>query len=104
MYRDTSQPSSDVEANAAEMLDRLPKRVGALLLTSGMVTSMLPPPPGPFDMMLLLSGGLILWPRGFQSVKTWAEGRFPAAHRASMGFLVRFLLDLERRYPDSTTG
>jgi len=63
---------------------------------------MLPPPPGPFDVSLMLVGGVTLWPRGLQTVEAWARRRFPGAHGAAMNFLERYLDDLERRYPGST--
>lgn len=87
---------------AASKNERIPRQVGFLLLAAGMITGMLPPPPGPFDLSLMLAGGVALWPRGFRAVECWTEGRFPQAHRAGVGFLERFLDDLERRYPGST--
>ena len=59
------------------------------------------PPPGPFDLTIIASGGLILWPRGLRAIDGWAQRLFPGAHRAAMGFLDRFLDDLERRDPES---
>ena len=93
------------EAQAEDVLrkiERLPMGVGVLLMATGLTTGMLPPPPGPFDMTLILSGCLVLWPRGLRALARWAEKRSPTAHCASMGFLDRFLADLERRYPNST--
>ena len=75
--------------------------IGALLMAAGATTGMLPPPPGPFDLTIIASGGLILWPCGFRAVDGWTKRRFPGPHRAAMGFLGRFLDDLERRYPES---
>jgi hypothetical protein len=82
--------------------EHLPKEVGVLLLATGMVTGMLPPPPGPFDLSIMLAGGIALWPRGFRTLEGWTRRRFPNAHQASMSFLERYLDDLERRYPGST--
>jgi hypothetical protein len=67
-----------------------------------MITGMLPPPPGPFDLSLMLAGGVALWPRGLRTLEGRTQRRFPQAHRASMSFLNRFLDDLEHRYPGST--
>jgi hypothetical protein len=83
-------------------LDHLPTEVGLLLLLAGVAMSMTPPPPGPFDLSIMLSGGLVLWPRGFRAIDSWSRKRFPTAHRAGMQFLDRYLDDLERRYPGST--
>jgi len=94
------RPSETSET--ARRIERLPTEVGVLLLTAGIVTGMLPPPPGPFDLTIIVSGGVVLWPRGFRAIEGWARKRFPKAHRAGMQFLDRCLDDLERRYPDST--
>ncbi|HKI20539.1 MAG TPA: hypothetical protein VKA15_21805 [Isosphaeraceae bacterium] len=116
MGRTSSQPSinramdtgghsvhgSSGDPSAPLRLEQIPKAVGVLLLAAGMVTGMLPPPPGPFDISLMLAGGVTLWPRGLQTVEGWSRRRFPKAHRAGMSFLERFLDDLERRYPGST--
>ncbi len=89
-------------SETARRIERLPTEVGVLLLTAGIINGMLPPPPGPFDLTIIVSGGVVLWPRGFRAIEGWARKRFPKAHRAGMQFLVRYLDDLERRYPDST--
>ena len=44
-------------------IERLPTEVGVLLLSAGVTMGLTPPPPGPFDLSIMLSGGLILWPR-----------------------------------------
>jgi hypothetical protein len=69
-----------------------------------MITSMLPPPPGPFDLSLMLTGGIALWPRGFRALEGWMRRNCPQAHRAGVGFLERFLEDLEHRFPGSTSS
>lgn len=91
-------PAEDV----LRKIEQLPMEVGVLLMATGLTTGMLPPPTGPFDMMIILSGGLVLWPRGLRALAGWAEKRSPTAHRAGLSFLDRFLADLERRYPHST--
>ena len=89
-------------SETARRIERLPTEVGVLLLTAGIMTGMLPPPPGPFDLTIIVSGGVVLWPRGFRAIEGWAGKHFPKAHLAGMRFLDRYLDDLERRYPDST--
>jgi len=89
-------------SETARRIERLPTEVGVLLLTAGIMTGMLPPPPGPFDLTITISGGVVLWPRGFRAIEGWAGKHFPKAHLAGMRFLDRYLDDLERRYPDST--
>jgi hypothetical protein len=49
----------------------------------------------------MLSGCLIIWPRGFRAIDGWARHRFPSAHQAGTSFLARYLADLDRRYPGS---
>ena len=78
---------------------KLPKEVGVLLMTAGAITGMLPPPPGPFDLSLMLSGGLVLWPHGLRGVERWTREHWPCAHRTSTRFLNRYCDDLNRRYP-----
>jgi hypothetical protein len=99
------RPSNEPTEQTAEPInptDRLPVEFGLMLMTAGMITGMLPPPPGPFDLSLIVAGGLALWPRGFQGVERWLEQRLPRAHRSGAMFLHRFLHDLEKRYPGST--
>jgi hypothetical protein len=113
----TTRPTTDTsaaegpirrEANPvaaiSRRIDRLPVEVGVLLMAAGVTTGMLPPPPGPFDLTIVASGGLVLWPRGFRVIDSWTQRRFPTAHRAAMSFLSRFLDDLERRFPEPAEG
>jgi hypothetical protein len=110
--RSSLDPAPDTNGRAAEdpapaprtltRIEQMPREIGVLLLATGMVTGMLPPPPGPFDLSLILAGGVALWPRGFRTLRGWTQRRFPRAHHAGMSFLNRFLEDLERRYPGAT--
>jgi hypothetical protein len=95
-------PSED--PSAPTRFEEMPREIGVLLLATGMITGMLPPPPGPFDLSLMAAGGVALWPRGFRAVEGIMRGYFPRAHRAGMVFLERYLDDLERRYPGSTNA
>jgi hypothetical protein len=87
------------DARASERIENLPKGVGAVLLVTGMVTGMLPPPPGPFDISLMLVGGTALWPGGFGTLEGWVQRRFPSVHRSGTKLLRRLVDDMERRYP-----
>ena len=49
--------------------------------------------------ILSIAGGLMLWPRGFRSVDTWLARRWPWLHRQGSEQLIRYLDDMERRYP-----
>jgi hypothetical protein len=94
----------NTESPISRRIERLPAEVGVLLLAAGVTTGMLPPPPGPFDLTIIASGGLVLWPRAFRAIDGWTRKRFPRAHGAAMCFLGRYLDDLERRYPESLGG
>jgi hypothetical protein len=84
----------------AEELDRrladLPREVGVLLVTIGVMGVVLP---GLVGTPALLAGGLMLWPRGFRSVDRWLARKCPGLHRHGAAQLVRYLDDMERRYP-----
>ena len=79
-------------------LEDLPKELGVLLASVGVLGFVLP---GVAGTPALIAGGLVLWPRTFGKVEGWFSRRFPAAHRKSMQQVGRFLDDLERRYPHS---
>jgi hypothetical protein len=76
----------------------LPKELGVMLVSAGLVGVVLPGPGAP----ALVAGGLILWPKGFGKFERWLQKRFPEAHRKGISHINRFLSDLERRYPGST--
>jgi hypothetical protein len=89
--------SGEAEAPAS-LAGSLPKELGVMLVSAGVIGFVLPGPGAP----ALVAGGLILWPKGFGKVERWFQKRFPQAHRQGMGHIHRFLSDLERRYPGST--
>jgi hypothetical protein len=77
-------------------LEQLPKDVGWLLVTAGVVGLAVPGMPGtPF----LLAGGLILAPGGSNLLAHWRGRQPPKFVESAMRQLGRFLDDLERRYP-----
>jgi hypothetical protein len=78
-------------------IKELPKEVGVMLITAGIVGLILPGPGTP----ALIAGGLALWPKAFDKLESWLERHHPGVHRESMKQVDRFLNDLERRYPYS---
>jgi hypothetical protein len=88
----------EAEAAYTQRIEDLPKEVGVMLMTVGVLGLALP---GVVGGPALLAGGLVLWPKAFGRVETWFEKRFPTAHRKSMQQINRYLDDLEKRFPDS---
>jgi hypothetical protein len=76
----------------------LPKELGVMLVSAGVIGVVLPGPGTP----ALVAGGLILWPEAFGKVERWFQKRYPVTHREGVRHINRFLTDLERRYPGST--
>lgn len=77
-----------------------PRELGVMLVSAGIIGVILPGPGVP----ALVAGGLILWPEAFGKADRWMSRRFPDVRRKGMGYLNRFLSDLERRYPGSAGG
>ncbi len=92
-------PESTVEDDPdVRRLEELPREIGVLLASVGVLGFVLP---GIAGTPALIAGGLVLWPKTFSKVEGWFSNRFPVAHRASMRQVGRFLDDLDRRYPGS---
>lgn len=110
-FQTTGRPPSPAEAEVAAVqpqpeeiearLAALPKEVGVLLVTIGTMGVVLP---GIVGTPALLAGGLMLWPRGFRAVNGWLQRKCPKIHGHGAAQLIRYLDDLERRYPTSTPG
>jgi hypothetical protein len=90
--------SPEEEAELARIKD-LPKEVGVMLLTVGVLGFVLP---GVVGTPVAIAGGLVLWPKAFGKVENWFERRFPKMHKQSLYQINRYLNDLENRYPDAT--
>ena len=75
----------------------LPKEIGVMLLTAGVVGFILPGPGAP----AIIAGGLVLWPEAFGRLESWLERFHPQVHREGVRQINRFLDDLEKRYPRS---
>ena len=78
----------------------LPREVGVMLITAGIVGFVLPGPGTP----AIIAGGLALWPDAFGKLTSWLERTHPQVHRQGMQQIGRFLNDLEKRYPYSASG
>jgi len=89
-----------IEREMEERLGRMPREIGALLLTIGVVGVVLP---GIVGTPALLAGGLVLWPRGFRGINGWLRRRCPKIHAKGMEQLLRYLDDMERRYPSRSS-
>jgi hypothetical protein len=76
-------------------LHALPKEVGVMLLSAGVIGFVMPGPGAP----AIIAGGLVLWPQGFGRVEAWVQRTFPDVHRTGMTQVRRYLRDLDRRYP-----
>ncbi len=87
------KPSFD-ELN--ERLLHMPRDVGWLMVSIGAMGVALP---GIVGTPALLAGGLMLWPQGFRAVNNWVRRRFPKTHEHGVEQLIRYLDDMERRYP-----
>jgi hypothetical protein len=94
--RDSDVGAEGVEVEMEQRLGRMPREIGVLLLTIGVVGVVLP---GIVGTPALLAGGLMLWPRGFRGINGWLRRRCPKAHAKGMEQLLRYLDDMQRRYP-----
>jgi hypothetical protein len=83
---------------ATRRLEELPRELGVLLASVGVLGFILP---GVAGTPALIAGGLVLWPKTFGKVEGWLSRRFPATHRTGMQQVGRFLDDLDRRFPRS---
>jgi len=77
----------------------LPREVGVMLMTVGVLGLVLP---GVVGTPAAIAGGLVLWPKAFGRVENWFERRFPKIHKQSLYQINRYLNDLESRYPNAT--
>jgi hypothetical protein len=96
LHQDQPNPEP---ADVNKIMD-LPKELGVMLITAGIVGFILPGPGTP----AIVAGGLVLWPKAFGKLESWLERAHPKLHREGMQQINRFLTDLQKRYPDSTNG
>ena len=96
--RDASDESQTcLEQAELNKIKDLPKEVGVMLITAGIVGFVLPGPGTP----AIIAGGLVLWPEAFGKLESWIERTYPNVHRQGMKQINRFLNDLDKRYPYS---
>lgn len=95
----STQDQFDSEPAELNRIRDLPKEVGVMLITAGVVGFILPGPGTP----AIIAGGLVLWPGAFGKLETWLERSHPRVHRKGMQQINRFLSDLQKRYPYSTS-
>ncbi len=93
----TLEPT-DPQLPQGDKIKHVPKEVGVMLITAGIVGVILPGPGVP----AVIAGGLALWPQAFGKLESWLVRRNPGLHRKSVKQINRFLDDLEKRYPNST--
>ncbi len=95
-----SGPSKDGESCSVESpagrIDAMPKDVGWLLVTAGIVGEIAP---GVIGTPFWIAGTMILWPRLGRRVESWLEAHAPTVFRGGARQVGRFLHDLDRRYP-----
>jgi hypothetical protein len=79
----------------------LPKEVGAMLVSVGVLGVVLP---GIMGTPAIIAGGLVLWPGTFGKLESWFQRRYPEMHKQGMRQVSRYLDDLERRYSGLKKG
>jgi hypothetical protein len=82
---------------AVHRIKGLPKEVGVMLVSVGVLGVVLP---GVVGAPAIVAGGLVLWPRAFSGMERWLRRRHPGLHHRSMQQIERYLNDLERRFPE----
>jgi hypothetical protein len=93
---DAKSVDSEAAALTLRRISAMPRDVGWLLVTAGVVGEVAP---GVFGTPFWIMGTLILWPSMGRRMESVLERRAPQFFAASMKQVGRFLDDLERRYP-----
>jgi hypothetical protein len=93
------EPSETGSEGHGLVLEALPKEIGILLIVAGIGGVLLP---GPFGTPFVLVGGMILFPKSFTGLDRRFRDRFPNVHREGLRQVLRFVTDIERRYPTAT--
>jgi hypothetical protein len=93
---DSANAGPEDGAKTLRRISHMPRDVGWLLVTAGIVGEVAP---GVFGTPFWIMGTLILWPSAGRRMESWLERRAPKTFASSMRQVGRFLDDLERRYP-----
>ena len=94
------EDQTDRESKDINTIKNLPKELGVMLITAGIVGFILPGPGTP----AIIAGGLVLWPRAFGKLESWLQQAHPKVHREGIKHINRFLSDLQKRYPNSSNS
>jgi hypothetical protein len=86
----------DMDEQTIDRVEKLPRDVGWLLITAGLVGVVVP---GVLGVPFLVLGGLVLMPLTSQRAEQWLGGHSPKMFEGSVRQINRFLDDLDRRYP-----
>ncbi len=86
----------EMDEQTRQRVEKLPRDVGWLLITAGLVGVVVP---GVLGVPFLVLGGLVLMPLTSQRAEHWLSGQSPKIFKGSVRQINRFLDDLERRYP-----
>jgi hypothetical protein len=87
--------------SAEARIKDLPREVGAMLVSVGVLGVVLP---GMMGAPAIIAGGLVLWPGTFGKFESWFQRRYPEMHKQGMRQVSRYLDDLERRYSGLKKG
>lgn len=86
----------NLDQDTIQRIERLPRDIGWLLVTAGMVGIVMP---GVLGLPFLVLGGLVIMPVTSRRAEHWLSGHSPSIFKGSVKQINRFLDDLERRYP-----
>jgi hypothetical protein len=92
----TEPHQSPTAGDDMQRIKAMPKEVGVLLIVAGLGGLVLP---GPLGTPFLVMGGVVLWPKAFEKLETLLARKFPKVHHEGVQTIIRFVEDLERRYP-----
>jgi hypothetical protein len=93
---DGGESAPGAEEEAVRRIKDLPKEVGVLLVSVGVLGWVLP---GMAGTPALLAGGLVLWPGAFGKLEGWFQCRYPKLYDQGIQQIDRYLDDMDRRYP-----
>ena len=86
----------NLDDETVKRIEKLPRDVGWLLITAGVLGVALP---GVLGFPFLVLGGLVVMPATSQRAESWLAGHGPKMFKGSVRQINRFLDDLEQRYP-----